>query len=58
MTTLDTYTARSALRIDLRNLAMMLTAVLLLALGGVTLTAPDADVSADWHGNVAASAPR
>lgn len=57
MTTLDTYTARSALRVDLRSIAMFVTAGLMLALGAVALTAPDADVSADWHGNVATSAP-
>ncbi|QFT93184.1 hypothetical protein FIU86_10030 [Roseovarius sp. THAF9] len=58
MTTLDTYPTRPALRVDLRNIAMLVTTVLLLALGGVALTAPDAGVSGDWHGNVAVSAPR
>ena len=58
MTTLDHIPVRPALRFDLRGVAMTLSALLLLALGGVALSAPPADVSTDWHGNVAASAPR
>lgn len=58
MTTLDHIPARPAPRFDLRAVAMTLSAFLLLALGGVALSAPPADVSSDWHGNVTASAPR
>ncbi|MGK7653134.1 hypothetical protein ACSQ76_12180 [Roseovarius sp. B08] len=58
MTTLDHIPARPAPRLDLRNAAMTLSAILLLVLGGVALTAPPVDVSENWHGNVAASAPR
>ncbi len=58
MTTFDHIPACPALRIDLRNAAMTLSGLLLLVLGGVALSAPPADVSTDWHGNVAASAPR
>ena len=58
MTTLDHIPSRPGLRITSRDAAMTLSALLLLALGGVALSAPPADMSADWHGNVAASAPR
>lgn len=58
MTTLDHLSARPAARFDLRIAALAATTLMLLALGGVALTAPLAGVSNDWHGNVAASAPR
>ncbi|MBY5988956.1 hypothetical protein [Roseovarius atlanticus] len=58
MTTLDHIPSRPAPRMKSRDVAMTLSALLLLALGGVAVSAPPADVSADWHGNVAASAPR
>lgn len=58
MTTLDHIPARPAPRLDLRTVAMTLSAILLLAVGGVALIAPPAGVSADWHGNAATSAPR
>ncbi|MFN3210222.1 MAG: hypothetical protein ACE369_14685 [Roseovarius sp.] len=58
MTTLDHFAARPAARFNLQNAALAVTTLILLALGGVALTAPPADVSTDWHGNVAASQPR
>ena len=58
MTTLDHFAARPAWRFDSRTAAMAVTVLLLLALGAVALTAPAADVSSDWHGNVAVPAPR
>ena len=58
MTTLDHIPCHPAPRMKSRDVAMTLSALLLLVLGGVAVSAPPADVSADWHGNVAASAPR
>lgn len=58
MATLDHFTARPDLRFDLRAIAFSVTVLVLLGIGGVALTAPPAGTSDDWHGNVAASAPR